>query len=701
MERAVLAAGNAGLADVTWLDAALRSLVQTTAEHPGGRLPDVIAVRLTDADLTLVLTGAAPNPPPPWRCVGEDASRWSIDRSDALPYDESRRDSFFAPFPTLTSVGYTADGERWMLDLERIAALSLYGDAERCVNLARFLAAELAHNTWSEMLQVTLVGFGAELVEANPDRLTYTEDLAAATAAMSGRLSSVAASMNALDTDVLNGRVHDIAGDEWAPNVLLIAPHVAGDTAALDELLAAMKRQHARASVALVLADDPDRADAARWQLTVDAAGNLSIPALGLELIAQQIPAHEAAPLAQMLAYAAVSQDEPIGPSHDDQPWDRYSDACGGLIVPATPHEAAVGSDEEVGDVATAQSHRRDGADTVPVLHMAESAPWMRNSVLPLSPQTYLEKAATTSEDLTALAPLVNDRIRDEIERADPDLDTDLNAWDDPHSPRPKLTLLGTTHVLAQGSLPQSPQVEFHTEIVTLLACRTRGFPSPEFAETLWPNDPDIVGKSKVRSYARSTRKWLGKDPVTGQDYLPSGVYDGRVARYRIDGLLCDAHLFRRLRLRAEARGADGIDDLWRALRLVKGAPFGGIKIAKDEDGRPGGWGWFINANHRLDLEYLAMIVDTAHTVADYHLGAGEPARAAEAAQVALRGGAYDDVPLLDLVAACLAQQQQAEAESYVQQLLSNAGVEREADLQPRTAEVLSRLRRRWHDRAS
>ena len=95
------------------------------------------------------------------------------------------------------------------------------------------------------------------------------------------------------------------------------------------------------------------------------------------------------------------------------------------------------------------------------------------------------------------------------------------------------------------------------------------------------------------------------------------------------------------------------------------------------------------------------MIVDTAHTVADFHLGAGEPERATEAAQVALRGGAYDDVPLLDLVAACLAQQQQAEAESYVQQLLSNAGVEREADLEPRTAEVLTRLRRRWHDRAS
>jgi hypothetical protein len=32
---------------------------------------------------------------------------------------------------------------------------------------------------------------------------------------------------------------------------------------------------------------------------------------------------------------------------------------------------------------------------------------------------------------------------------------------------------------------------------------------------------------------------------------------------------------------------------------------------------------------------------------------------------------------------------------------LSNAGVEREEDLQPRTAEVLFRLRRRWRNQAS
>ena len=141
------------------------------------------------------------------------------------------------------------------------------------------------------------------------------------------------------------------------------------------------------------------------------------------------------------------------------------------------------------------------------------------------------------------------------------------------------------------------------------------------------------------------------------------------------------------------------IDDLWRALDLVQGRPFADIPARREK--APGGYVWLTEANQRLDFEYSAMIVDTAHTVATHHFGAGEPHRAATAAQVALRGGTYEDVPLLDLVQACLAQEKEAEAESYVRQLLANSAVEREEDLQPRTAEVLFRLRRRWRDRAS
>ena len=96
----------------------------------------------------------------------------------------------------------------------------------------------------------------------------------------------------------------------------------------------------------------------------------------------------------------------------------------------------------------------------------------------------------------------------------------------------------------------------------------------------------------------------------------------------------------------------------------------------------------------RLDHEYAAMIVDVAHTVATHYLGAGEPALAADAARVALKAGSYEDVPLLDLVAACDALGYRAEADAYVSRILANHDADVEEDLPPRTADIL--FRRQW-----
>ncbi|RBY95254.1 peptidoglycan-binding protein LysM [Blastococcus sp. TF02-8] len=682
VERALLKAGSVGSADVTWLDQALRALVQALAKVDGARLPDVVAAYMTDDVLTLVLTEPASEAPEPWM-VDAAGTRWSIRRGDPLTYDEQRRAYFFAPFPMLASVGYTAEGEHWLLDLERVATLSLSGDAERCLNLARFLAAELAHNTWSEMLQVTLVGFGKELAQINPDRLIYTDDVEKAIAALDGHLESVTEAMHIADVEVLSGRLRDVAGDAWAPRVLLIAPDVAKDSAGLERLMTAMKQQRARGATALVLIDDPDHADAARWQLTVDEAGMLTIPALGVELIAQQIPADEAAQLAQVLALATVTDDRPVPPSRGDESWDEHADACGGLRV--DPSRAG-----------RRQPPAPAEADDVPAVHQAGTAAWMTNSVLPLSAQTYLDRAATTERDLQALAPVTDGHTRDQVEFADPALDADLADWADPSCPRPKLTLLGPVEVRAQGTLPErNPRRQFYTEIVAYLATRPGGVTSERYATAIWPNEPDVVGKTKVRQSISIVRAWLGTNPATGADYLPSGVTAGGVGRYRIDDVLIDAELFRRLRVRGLARGVDGIADLRAALDLVTGRPF---DLPASRQGAPGGYSWLVEENSRLDHEYAAMIVDVAHTVATHHLAAGEPELAAAAAHVALKAGSYEDVPLLDLVAACDAQDNRAEADAYVARILANHDAEVEEDLPPRTAEIL--FRRQWINRA-
>ena len=179
--------------------------------------------------------------------------------------------------------------------------------------------------------------------------------------------------------------------------------------------------------------------------------------------------------------------------------------------------------------------------------------------------------------------------------------------------------MLGPIQVRAQGDLPPGrPRLAWHTEVVTYLATRPRGATVEAFGTALWPDDPDIVERPKLRNSIYVARKWLGVDPTTGQEYLPSTTRTGG-GTYRIVGGLLDAELFRRLRLRGVTRGANGIPDLRAALDLVTGPPF--------DRQRPGGYGWLVDP--ALDHEYLAAIADVAHLLATHHLAAGEPTLAA------------------------------------------------------------------------
>jgi hypothetical protein len=318
-----------------------------------------------------------------------------------------------------------------------------------------------------------------------------------------------------------------------------------------------------------------------------------------------------------------------------------------------------------------------DLADPVDATSLSESA-------LPLPPRAYFERTAADEADLIALAPRVPDTIRERIETSDTDLDVDLADWYDDTTTRPRITVLGPIQVRAQGDLPAGrPRLAWHTEVVTYLATRPRGATVEEFGTALWPDEPDVANKPKLRNSIYVARKWLGTDPNTGQDHLPANTRTGGGA-YRITGGLLDAELFRRLRLRGIARGEHGIPDLHAALDLVTGAPF--------TRRRAGGYGWLTDP--ALDHEYTAAIIDVAHLIATHHLATGEPAQAAAAAEVALLAGSSADTPLLDLIAANEALGNTAEADSYVKRIMANHDAEVEEDLPPRTAAILHR--RQW-----
>ena len=116
------------------------------------------------------------------------------------------------------------------------------------------------------------------------------------------------------------------------------------------------------------------------------------------------------------------------------------------------------------------------------------------------------------------------------------------------------------------------------------------------------------IGQPRARTDIGHLREWLGKDPRTGEWHIPKqGDHpEAEWHGYQVDGLLVDVDLFRRLRARGQARGADGIADLVQALQLVSGKPFDQL--------RDQGWSWLLDGERLQDLIPCA-IVDTAHIV--------------------------------------------------------------------------------------
>jgi hypothetical protein len=662
----------------------VQGLAAATAVQPDVRLPEIVAARMVDDQLDIRLAAPHPTPPPgPWT-VDESGCWWSIRVGDDLPAAATDADQQLAPYPTLVAVGHDQTGGNWLLDLESAGALALTGDPGRCLDLGRFIAAELAVNAWSDQLTVTMVGFGAELVPLNPDRLRYTDDLNSAASLLAGDLRTVLEARATVGIDVLSGRMRGVAGDSWMPQVLLVAPqvtHVGADDGTLERLLTSLREHPERTAVAVVLVGEQESTWSAMVPAAIAADGSLSIPGLGLQMTAQQLPAEQVGALGSLLAHASMVTDSPMPAAAGSKPYERFVDAAGGLrpeftlprapLGPATPTLVPAG--------ATAITIR-----TAPSEIVVGSA----TSVLPYADEAYLRDGATTEQDLQALAPRVDDERRAAIIAANASLDVDLADWRDQHSMTPKLILLGPVELRAHGTRPPK-RISYYTEVAAFLATRDHGATAEQVAAAF------EVSMTSIYSRLTVVRNWLGTNPATGEKYLPDSTKsDAGQARgvgvYECDGLLVDAELFRRLRARGEALGGDeGIAYLEAALSLVEGPPFDHL--------RPGGYGWL--ADKPLDHYLAAGIVDVAHTVHLHHLHAGNLEQARTAAETAQKAAPYEDTPRLDLVAVMRATGHSEEADRYLREEICNRSEDGEApdDLPERTEAVV----REWQSRAS
>jgi hypothetical protein len=581
--------------------------------------------------------------PSPWH---EDESGLVLSRSRDVPV---RQSDSLAPYPTLVTVGTDETGGIWLVDLEAAGIVHLRGEPDLVAEAVMFLITELGANVWSDHVAVTVGDFGAPLLGLSPDRIRVIDNDPVDELILA--VHDVVDSCHVTGQDVLTGRLDGRAAEAWMPTVAVILAGHPIPVPALDRLASELEHPAGRKAVALVVVGGDQPMPQATVSLTVHHDGWLSIEPLGVKVRANRLSTQDAAQVAALIGHHRDTEDEPMPAATGDRPYEHLSDAAGALLQEHTTPRDADGSPD---------------------------------SVLPLSDQAYVDAAATTSDDLAALAPTVPKGISERILALDPTLDDDLAAWHDPDTIRPRIRMLGPVEltVADEPTGDAKNRRAYATEVVAYLATHPQGATTEQLACEF------DVKENVVHNYMAAARKWVGTDPDTGTLYLPECTKTdaGRkrgMGVYQLTGVLSDEDLFRRLRLRAQARGAHGIDDLIAALELVRGRPFDQL--------RKRGYGWL--SETPLDHQLTAAIVDVAHLVATHSLTAGDTEKAKWAAEKAILAAPAEDKPKLDLAAALTASGEQSRADNYLDDEIVNRSDDRGAppDLTRRTRTVLDR----------
>lgn len=626
LEKTLHVEGSSMAPQIEALDHALRQI----STSPRG-LPDVIALGLSAAGATLHLGVDDEDAilPEPW--TGTGRTRIAPLRSDgAKPSDQSP-----PPYPLLVAVGQDDDGTVWFLNLGHAAHVAVTGAVTGGEDFLRHLAAELALNPWSAEVDIDTFGLSPTLADLDPARLHHHDDT---------RL------LDKLSAELGQPGIPGLAPERRRT---LLLERTYADTDASHAITSANDSHSARGITVVTVGDHLTEESLV---LEVDESARLTISILGLTVAAAGLSEEEAS---SCVAILDVTRDTTLAP------------------VPVD--EAAIGRDRLV-DKAGAL--RDEFVDSRPANTTGEAAGG--TALLPRPTSEYPDVAATTPEDVEALAPVVPEATRTAVEDADPTLDQEVAWWFDLACRLPRISILGPVHGRAHGDAADvAGRKPFYTEMLAFLALHPDGVTSAQVADAF------AITPKRARVDMNALRSWLGTNPHTGRPHLPKAD-ESRAARqrgghfYQVDDVLLDADLFRRLRARGQARGAAGINDLATALRLVTGQPFGQL--------RTNGWAWVLESD-RLDHILTCAIVDVAHIVTTHALAEGDLAMAHEAVEVAHHAAPYDEITNLDLVAVASAEGHEELAEQLLNDRIYNRSDDDlgPVELPPRTHDMTSK----------
>ncbi|WP_194907204.1 LysM peptidoglycan-binding domain-containing protein [Catenulispora rubra] len=237
------------------IDAALRTLSARLTKADRG-LPDISTTVLKSHGLELHL--ARPQPPvAPFYADPQRPGVWICPLGAQVGSHPGHAP---APYPALVSLGFDGEDDTVLVDLEATGGVSLLAPEAEAVSVLRAMAVELATGMAAEQVEVTLVGFGAELPPLfAPGTLNHTEDLVRAVEALARWSAGVEAVLDRRGVTVRKARTHP--DDELAPitktHVLLSA--VAPDLR-LTHRLRHLLTGRQRTSIAVVaVADDREQ----------------------------------------------------------------------------------------------------------------------------------------------------------------------------------------------------------------------------------------------------------------------------------------------------------------------------------------------------------------------------------------------------------------------------------------------------------
>lgn len=258
------------------LDRALRLLSEGRRSQREA-MPDAVAVYVNDDQVVVHVAGSPAPPPTPWTVV-ESGRAWTVHRADL----EGLSSTAPAPWPALVAVA-ESHGYDLLVDLEHAPGLvSLAGHAETARQVVLSTVVDLVTHPWSDGVSVTMVGFGTDLRDVAPSRITQMPTIEEALAQGARTTEHCRRLLRQLGVDgVLAGRVAD-AGADLRPRVLVLSgPPSPEQARSLAE--------HIHDGRSLLTVVCVGNTPAARWRFVVDQGGAIDLGVLGLSGTARRL----------------------------------------------------------------------------------------------------------------------------------------------------------------------------------------------------------------------------------------------------------------------------------------------------------------------------------------------------------------------------------------------------------------------------